>query len=164
MDSSGVIRLSRTVVPFTADAIRGVREMTSQKLAKSRLSASAENDFSLLTKPPLLRTESEQEFNQLLSGLKAETQPQGLIENMYVADTANIIWDILRLRRCKMTILNMAFQQSLRALIDESSWQQLPPDPRNRPGVVDLEEFINSEWLEKQSERSRKVTDLANRW
>ena len=140
--------------------------MTSQKTAKSRFSASAENNFSFLTRPPLLRSESEQEFNQLLSGFKAEIQPHGVIENMYVADTAIIIWDILRLRRCKMTLLNRAFLQGLRELIDESSWQQLPPDPGNRPGVrmLDLEEVINREWLEKQSERSQKVTDLANRW
>jgi hypothetical protein len=119
-----------------------------------------------LTRPPLLRIESEQEFNQLLSDLKAEIQPRGFIEDMYVADTANIIWDILRLRRCKMAILNSAFQQGLRGLIDESSWQELPPDPRKRPGVrmLDVEPSYSEPWLEKQSERSRKVTDLANRW
>ena len=77
---------SRTVVPFAADAIRGVEEMTSQKPAKSRFSASAENNFSFLTRPQLLRSESEQEFNQLLSGLKAEIQPNGFIEDMYVVE------------------------------------------------------------------------------
>ena len=87
---------SRTAVPFAADAIR----VASQKPTKSGF-ASAENNFSFLTRPPLLRSESEQEFNQLLSGLNAEIQPDGLIENMYVADTAIIIWEILRLRRCK---------------------------------------------------------------
>jgi hypothetical protein len=114
----------------------------------------------------VLRSESEKEFNQLLSGLKVEIQPRGFIEDMYVAETANIIWDILRLRRCKMAILNSAFQQGLRGLIDESSWQELPPDPRNRPGVrmLDVEPSYSEPWLEKQSERSRKVTDLANRW
>ena len=158
---------SRTVVPFAADAIRGVEEMTSQKPAKSRFSASVENNFSFLTRPPLLRSESEQEFNQLLSGLKAEIQPHGLIEDMYVADTAIIIWEILRLRRCKMAILKMAFQEGLRGLIDKSSWQQLPPNPANSSGIklLSLEPSDSErEWLEKQSERSRKVTDLTNRW
>ena len=120
-----------------------------------------------MTRPPLLRSESEQEFNQLLSGLKAEIQPHGLTEDMYVADTAIIIWEILRLRRCKMAILNMAFQQALRGLIDKSSWQQLPPNPANSSGIklLSLEPSDSErEWLEKQSERSRKVTDLANRW
>ena len=141
--------------------------MTSQKPAKSRFSASAENNFSFLTRPPLLRSESEQEFNQLLSGLKAEIQPHGLTEDMYVADTAIIIWEILRLRRCKMAILKMAFQEGLRGLIDKSSWQQLPPNPANSSGIklLSLEPSDSErEWLEKQSERSRKVTVLANRW
>jgi hypothetical protein len=67
---------------------------------------------------------------------------------MYVDDTAIIIWDILRLRRCEMAILNRAFQKGLMRLIDEASWQELPPE--------------HELWLEKRSER--KVTDLANRW
>ena len=86
---------------------------------------------------------------------------------MYVADAAIIIWEILRLRRCKMAILNMAFQQGLRGLIDKSSWQQLPPNPANSWGIKLLSvepSDSEREWLEKQSERSRKVTDLANRW
>src|SRR5262249_29724184 len=90
----------------------------------------AVHDFSFLTKLPLLRSESEREFEQLLSALRDEIQPHRVIEDMYVAEIAIIIWEILRLRRCKMTILNAAFRLAFRDLIDESAWQTVPLEDR----------------------------------
>jgi hypothetical protein len=77
----------------------------SRKTAEGQLSPSHANDLSFLTRPPLLPSESEREFAQLLSALKSDIQPRGFVENMYVAEIANILWDILRLRRCKVTRL-----------------------------------------------------------
>jgi hypothetical protein len=50
-------------------------------------------NLSFLTRPPLLRSESEREFNQLFNALKAEIQPHGVIEEMYVSEIAIIIWE-----------------------------------------------------------------------
>jgi hypothetical protein len=140
--------------------------MTSQKPAKICFPASAGNDFCFLTRPPLLRSESEQEFNQLLSGLKAEIQPQGIIENMYVADIAIIVWEILRLRRCKVTMLNAAFRQALKDIILESSWQQIPEEHRESGWELKL---LGSELSDREREslayrreRGQKLSCLAD--
>jgi len=47
----------------------------SRKTGKGQIRPSAANDFSFLTTPPLLRSESGGEFDQLLGALKDEIQP-----------------------------------------------------------------------------------------
>src|SRR5262249_3884842 len=137
----------------------------SRKTVKGQFPPSAVHDFSFLTKLPLLRSESEREFEQLLSALKDEIQPHRVIEDMYVAEIAIIIWEILRLRRCKMTILNAAFRRALRDLIDESAWQAVPLEDRtDLQSSFELPSFELKPMSEAERERSRKVSDLAERW
>jgi hypothetical protein len=50
---------------------------------------------------PLLITESDEEFHRIRQALYEETKPVGIIEEMYVEEIAEIIWQILRLKRCK---------------------------------------------------------------
>jgi hypothetical protein len=139
----------------------------SQKTGKGQFPPSAAYDWSFLTRPPLLRSESEREFNQLLSALRVEIQPDGVIEEMYVAEIAIIIFDILRLRRCKVTILNAAFPQALRSLIYESSCQEVPQEEDSEFTFNwDLERSgkIAFERTRAERERAGKVDDLAKRW
>jgi hypothetical protein len=44
-------------------------------------------------------------------------KPQGIIEQMYVHDICSIVWEILRLRRCKALIINAAFRSALEHLL-----------------------------------------------
>ena len=84
---------------------------------------------------------------------------------MYVAEIAIIIWEIRRLRRCKVTILNAAFPQALRNLLHYSSWQQVPQDdPQIGYPDLTLAFALSSERERAERERGRKVADLANRW
>jgi hypothetical protein len=124
------------------------------------------NDFSFLAKPPVLRSESERDFQQLLSCFKTEIQPQGIIEDMYVGEIAIIFWEILRLRRCKLTILNAAFRRALTNALHESSWQRIPDDNCEMDFKLLTCELSENdrERLKKQHERRRKVSNLANRW
>jgi hypothetical protein len=145
----------------------------SQKTGKGQIRPSAPPDLSFLSKPPLLRSETEREFDQLLSALRGEIEPSGIIEDIYVAEIAIIIWEILRLRRCKVTILNTAFRKALIDLIHESSWEAVPTLPTDDHqtdayGLLDFDFKLSSERerkrLESECERWRKVVDLANRW
>jgi hypothetical protein len=71
----------------------------------------------LVPNPPLLVTESADEFESMSAELEAEIQPRGYIERMYAADIANIVWEIHRLRRCRTAMLNAAFRPALRRLL-----------------------------------------------
>jgi hypothetical protein len=68
-------------------------------------------------RPPLLSTESRQDFEALLKDFQREIRPKGVIEEMYVADIAAIIWEILRLRRCKTATINSACLDALKAVL-----------------------------------------------
>ena len=75
------------------------------------------NELTLLPKLPLLITESADEFDALRDAFEREIKPQGIIEQMYVDDHSSIVWDILRLRRCKVVIINSAFRSALEHLL-----------------------------------------------
>ena len=61
---------------------------------------------------PLLITESDEEFHQIRQALYEETKPVGIIEEMYVEEIVEIIWQILRLKRCKAGVTNLAFHDA----------------------------------------------------
>jgi hypothetical protein len=70
-----------------------------------------------LSKPALLMTESKQDYQALQASLEREIMPRSFVESMYVADIAALIWEILRLRRCKSGIINNAFDKALQNLL-----------------------------------------------
>ena len=75
------------------------------------------NELALLPKLPLLITESAEEFDALRDAFEREIKPRGIIEQMYVHDICSIVWEILRLRRCKVVIVNAAFSSALENLL-----------------------------------------------
>jgi hypothetical protein len=74
-----------------------------------------------LSKPALLMTESKQDYQALQASLEREIMPRSFVESMYVADIAALIWEILRLRRCKSGIINNAFDKALQNLRSHTS-------------------------------------------
>jgi hypothetical protein len=74
---------------------------------------------SLLPKAPLLITESEDEFDRIRDALNQEIKPRGIIEEMYVADIAHLVWEVFRLRRCKAGIVNAAFRTALQTVLSQ---------------------------------------------
>jgi len=75
------------------------------------------NELALLPKSPLLITERADEFDALRDAFEQEIKPRGIIEQMYVHDICSIVWEILRLRRCKVVIINSAFRIALEDLL-----------------------------------------------
>ena len=77
------------------------------------------NELALLPKLPLLITESADEFDALREAFEQEIKPRGIIEQMYIHDICAIVWEILRLRRCKVVIINSAFRSALQNLLTQ---------------------------------------------
>src|SRR5258708_32143242 len=76
------------------------------------------NELTLLPKVPLLITESADEFDALRDAFEREIKPRAILEQMYVHDISSIVWEILRLRRCKVVIINSAFRSALEDLLE----------------------------------------------
>ena len=66
---------------------------------------------------PLLITEFDEEFMRIRRGLYEETKPVGIIECMYVDEMADLIWQIWRLKRCKVGVTNLAFHAASASIL-----------------------------------------------
>jgi hypothetical protein len=70
---------------------------------------------------PVLITESAEEFEYLVRQLDQDIKPRGIIEETFVRRIAQLIWEIRRYERVKSTIINTAFPDALRHLLDQLS-------------------------------------------
>ncbi|MET3839706.1 hypothetical protein [Bradyrhizobium sp. OAE829] len=73
--------------------------------------------LALISRPALLMTESADEFDRLQAMLVQEIAPRGIIEQMQVAETAQVVWEMVRINRCKAAMINTAFRASLATLL-----------------------------------------------
>jgi hypothetical protein len=117
------------------------------------------NELALLPKLPLLITESADEFDALRDAFEREIKPRGIIEQMYVHDISAIVWEILRLRRCKMIIINSAFRSALQNLLKQLL--RLPGQYEYQ--VEDEAEALAHSWFTDQ-EAKKQVSEILSRF
>ena len=117
------------------------------------------NELTLLPKLPLLITESADEFDALRDAFEREIKPRGIIEQMYVHDVSAIVWEILRLRRCKVVIINSAFRSALEHLLV----QLLKGPGQYDYDVEDEAEALAHAWFTDQ-EAKKQVSETLSRF
>src|SRR5262249_25268560 len=117
------------------------------------------NELTLLPKLPLLITEPADEFDALRDAFEQEIKPQGIIEQMYVHDISSIVWEILRLRRCKAVIINAAFRRALQSLLK----QLLRQPGQYEYDVQDEAEALAHAWFTDQ-EAKKQVSEILARF
>jgi hypothetical protein len=76
------------------------------KKQKAKESVRYRSAATLLQASPLVITESQIEFDRIYDALELEIKPDCIIVRIYVTDIAHYTWEILRLRRCKVQIIN----------------------------------------------------------
>jgi hypothetical protein len=117
------------------------------------------NELALLPKLPLLITESADEFDGLSNAFEQEIKPQGIIEQMYVHDISCIVWEILRLRQCKVVIINSAFRSALQNLLK----QLLRQAGQYEYEVEDEAQTLAQSWFTDQ-EAKKQVSEILSRF
>jgi hypothetical protein len=117
------------------------------------------NELALLPKLPLLITESADEFDALRDAFEREIKPRGIIEQMYVHDICAIVWEILRLRRCKVIIINSAFRSALQNLLKQLS--RLPGQYEYQ--VEGEAEALAHSWFTDQ-EAKKQISEILSRF
>ena len=68
--------------------------------------------------PPLLDGESQEVYDTLLARVTGTVNPKDIIEEMWVHDIVNLVWEILRLRRLKVALLSSSVGRGLHKLYD----------------------------------------------
>ncbi|MBR0903934.1 hypothetical protein [Bradyrhizobium liaoningense] len=66
----------------------------------------------------LLITESKEAFACLERELAREIQPKNIVERIFLADIAACAWEMMRLRRCRDHIINLAFESAISEVLD----------------------------------------------
>jgi hypothetical protein len=80
-------------------------------------------------------------------------KPRGIVEQMYVHDICSIVWESLRLRRCKVVIINSAFRSALEDLLTQLLRQ--PGQSQYDCGVRDEAQELAHGWFtDKEALRS----------
>jgi hypothetical protein len=117
------------------------------------------NELALVPKLPLLITESADEFDALRDAFEQEIKPRGIIEQMYVHDICAIVWEILRLRRCKVIIINSAFRSALENLLK----QLLRQPGQYEYQVEDEAQTLAQSWFTDQ-EAKKQISEILSRF
>jgi hypothetical protein len=117
------------------------------------------NELKLLPKLPLLITESAEEFDALHDAFEREIKPRGIVEQMYVHDICAIVWEILRLRRCKVVSINSAFRRTLENLLA----QLLRQPSQYEYEVEDEAQTLAQSWFTDQ-EAKKQVSEVLSRF
>jgi hypothetical protein len=108
-----------------------------------------------LPTPPLLITESQDEFDRVHDALCHEIRPRGIIERMYVLDFANLIWEIGRLRRCRANIIKLEFGNALSEIL-----RQVLDHVESGGELFALAEDRAREWFEDSKAQKETLADL----
>jgi hypothetical protein len=104
------------------------------------------NGLAPLARPPLLLTESADEYAALLASLWEDIKPTGPVEQFYVEEIAAIIWEIQRLRRCKVDTITKAIRPALRDLLRVALY--IPGTPMTL-ALRDVTDFVDN-WFRTQ--------------
>ena len=83
------------------------------------MSAQSQLPSQMLQAVPLLITESRDDYNRIRDALVDYIKPCEIMEQLYVEDLSYYSWEILRLRRCKANIINLAFRGALEKALAE---------------------------------------------
>ncbi len=107
-----------------------VRRIRLNSNTKSMTSASAQVQRLALFGPPLLlKGEDADMYNELLARMCAALKPVDIIDEMFVADMLNLQWEILRLRRLRLSLLTESEHGALKsALLSKKMGYELYQD------------------------------------
>ena len=112
----------------------------------------------LFSKTPLLITESRDDFDALKAALTSEIKPRGIVQQLYLNDSATLIWEISRLRRCKVAIVNTAFRGAVWGIVDRLL---------GHPGMGTAErkwaDAVSRDWFSKPTAR-KEVLELLGKF
>jgi hypothetical protein len=88
----------------------------TQSLAAST-NPSAPAAMALLAPPPLIAGENAESYNDLLARISGTLQPADILEEIWVRDVVDLVWDAFRLRRLKAHLLKSAAHEGMAKLI-----------------------------------------------
>jgi hypothetical protein len=69
--------------------------------------------------PPLLFTESQEEFDTLVTAMLEHIKPKNILAEVLVNDVIDATWHSMRLQRCRTAMINIGYREALVKLLDD---------------------------------------------
>jgi hypothetical protein len=73
--------------------------------------------MAFLAPPPLIEGENAESYNDLLARISGTLQPADILEEIWVRDVVDLVWEAFRLRRLKAHLLKAAAHEGMAQLI-----------------------------------------------
>ncbi|QOZ78410.1 hypothetical protein XH83_25095 [Bradyrhizobium sp. CCBAU 53351] len=103
----------------------------------------------------LLITESKEAFACLQRELAREIQPKNIVEKIFLADVAACVWEMMRLRRCRDHVINLAFGPAIAEILDRVL------GPPETAAECEARTALERDWFTKPEARQEVAKRLA---
>lgn len=113
--------------------------------------------LAFLAPPPLIAGEDHAAYDDLLARISAALQPGDILEDIWVRDVVDMVWDALRLRRLKTQLLTASAHEGMHAILRRFLDWQLAEQVaqmwalREKSAVVKAEAVLASAGLTTES-------------
>ena len=121
---------------------RSKRKSHSTSLA----AVSSADCFDIFGPPPLLEGEDRGAYDLLLVRVFGAVKPKDIIEEMWVRDIVDLVWQIHRFRRLKVAMMSSTSSQGLQSLLE-------PMNLENENELIDG-------WLERRPEAIDEIEKI----
>jgi hypothetical protein len=88
-------------------------------------------------------------------------RPRGILEQMYLEEIAYLIWEVLRLRRCRAGIINAVFHTALRNILEQCPGAPAPYD-LSELGAEPKDDKLAREWFTDPSAKKEVAEVLGS--
>jgi hypothetical protein len=96
----------------------GLARLLQQSIGRTMVKQ-VRNVKALLADMPVLITESKDEFEAVYKDVDRQVKPRDIIEEFEVSHISSLIWDILRLRKSKVGIINAGFRAAMEQIFKQ---------------------------------------------
>jgi hypothetical protein len=90
---------------------------TAHDLPISTAPANLPSTLNFLAPPPLIRTEECSAYDTLLARVSGAVKPSDVLEEIWVRDVVDLVWEVLRLRRLKAMVLDTCAHEGVRSIL-----------------------------------------------
>ena len=102
--------------------------------------------------PPLLDGESQEVYDTLLARVTGTVNPKDIIEEIWVHDIVDLVWEVLRLRRLKVALLSSSVGRGLNKLCNDRDKYNMGSliagwSAREPAAVKKVEQFLKAHGL-----------------
>lgn len=136
----------------------------------------------LMQRPPVLKGELVQKYNDLLAGLVSQVEPGDIIEWLWVLSFLDHAWDVLRIRQFKVVLIDLQHLKALSAVVmktepfyeysnkglaqetmnwwaDPTNFAKKHIDPLSVPATAAVQIRESSDALDRRLERAERRCD-----